>query len=103
MPKPPAKCGTPSGYQLHHRRKEKACTACMEARRDYDRRRKLIQKAQALRDTGVTLPAIDFAEVYLASPPQIQELIEQRLGVEITDDLVAIYDQYHELKEKKGA
>ncbi|MGV5046853.1 hypothetical protein ACRAJ3_25110 [Rhodococcus pyridinivorans] len=103
MTRPPAKCGTTSGYMRHYKRGEAYCQPCLDARRDYDRRKRVIQRSQALRDTGVTLPAIAFAEVYLASPPAVQELIERHIGIDIADELVAIHDQYQDLKDKAGA
>jgi WhiB family redox-sensing transcriptional regulator len=35
-----ARCGTRSGYQRHTDRREIACDACVEAERDYQRRRR---------------------------------------------------------------
>lgn len=32
--KPPAECGTPSGYQRHHRLGEQSCDPCREARNE---------------------------------------------------------------------
>jgi hypothetical protein len=38
MARPPARCGTPSGFRKHQDAGEKPCDACTAAKADYDRR-----------------------------------------------------------------
>lgn len=38
-PRPPAECGTRSGYRRHRRHGEEPCVACRAAERDYQRAR----------------------------------------------------------------
>lgn len=44
--RPPAACGTNSGYQRHRRNGEEACPECLQAMAAYDRQRKHARKAE---------------------------------------------------------
>jgi len=105
--KPPtineATCGTSSGYTIHHRRGESPCGPCLAARRDYDRRRWAVKRASVAIEDGVRVPAIDFAELYLAAPIELQDRLDKRLGTITIDALIKAYDAYIDSTQKDRA
>lgn len=68
MSKSPAVCGTESGYARHKRNNETACADCLTAKRVAGRRRYLISRARKSLTTGVTIPAVNLARIYLRAP-----------------------------------
>ncbi|MCK8674129.1 hypothetical protein M1M07_23835 [Rhodococcus sp. HM1] len=49
------------------------------------------------------VPAIDFAELYLAAPIELQDRLDKRLGTITIDALIKAYDAYIDSTQKDRA
>lgn len=99
----PATCGTNSGYHIHLRNGQKACDECRAAHTDYQRRTAVVKRSKKLIDNGVTVPAVMFAELYLAAPVPLQNSIDRHLGPDIVDALIKALDDYIDMVQKGNA
>ncbi|MDV2474208.1 hypothetical protein F8M49_29945 [Rhodococcus zopfii] len=93
-------CGTNSGYHIHRRNGQKACDDCRAAHTDYQRRTAVVKRSKKLIDNGVTVPAITFAELYLAAPVPLQDRIDRHLGTDLVDALIKAHDDYIDMVQK---
>lgn len=96
-------CGTYSGYTTHYRHGQKPCAPCRDARRDYELRRRAIKRSKKLIEHGVTVPAVTFAELYLAAPVPLQDQIDRHLGADTIDALIKAHDAYVDMVQKGNA
>ena len=93
-------CGTDSGYVRHSRLGETACELCRAAHRDYSRRRRIVAKSKKLLDSGINIPALTVARMYLLSPIDVQIELDKIIDADVIDEIVRLHDQYVDITRK---
>jgi hypothetical protein len=93
MTRPPAKCGTTSGYMRHYKRGETPCDPCKAAHRLYRIQRRHERGPEPSSGTStVRVPKLLLAEMYLHAPMELQDRVDTTLGRQRVDQLVRLYD-----------
>lgn len=80
--------GKEAGYLRHRRALQPPCQSCLQAHNEDSRKYRLRSEL----DKTSRLPRGLIVRMYLESRAPIQEEIEEVLGLEAIDDLVALHD-----------
>lgn len=90
-------CGTVAGARAHYSRGEKVCDECRAADHQYRRAaRERNGPEYDSRTKGLVVRKEMLAELYLNVDLELQQRVEQEIGIARIDAIVALFDQMEE-------